>query len=333
MSFAPVRLGNTVLEAETAAADRKSCRRFGPCGVGEKALYLNDLLIDRHFYVAFGSVRRVFKRVAMSHGGFSGKGAFGSIPYLVVQYDDGQEKQCTFKREEDVDELLAYLGQVHPEIPRLSVGGEQRLAKKARQEASRYLKELTPQAQSVREELERARKFLSGYPELTAQLAAAAKAKRINEHTNPAYRWVALAIVLAGAAALVYGIISWRGGSDFGVYFALFGFAAVFFFSGAHVLPTAKNNRRAVERAWDEAQAAMANVLPEDFPLPARYAHPIVLDRMIRILREGRAQSKEEALDVLKADLRALTADVQVEQEEHDEVVVIKPLFLVSDYQ
>lgn len=333
MSFAPVRLGNTVLEAETAAADRKSCRRFGPCGVGEKALYLNDLLIDRHFYVDFGSVRRVFKRVAMSQGGFSGKGAFGSIPYLVVQYDDGQEKQCTFKREEDVDELLAYLGQVHPEIPRLSVGGEQRLAKKAQQEASRYLKELTPQAQSAREELERARKFLSGYPELTAQLAAAAKAKRINEHTNPAYRWVALAIVLAGAAALVYGIISWRGGSDFGVYFALFGFAAVFFFSGAHVLPTAKNNRRAVERAWDEAQAAMANVLPEDFPLPASYAHPIVLDRMIRILREGRAQSKEEALDVLKADLRALTADVQVEQEEHDEVVVIKPLFLVSDYQ
>ena len=112
MSFAPVRLGNTVLEAETAAADRKSCRRFGPCGVGEKALYLNDLLIDRHFYVGFGSVRRVFKRVAMSQGGFSGKGAFGSIPYLVVQYDDGQEKQCTFKREEDVDELLAYLGQV-----------------------------------------------------------------------------------------------------------------------------------------------------------------------------------------------------------------------------
>ena len=250
-----------------------------------------------------------------------------------MQYDDGQEKQCTFKREEDVDELLAYLGQVHPEIPRLSVGGEQRLAKKAQQEASRYLEELTPQAQSAREELERARKFLSGYPELTAQLAAAAKAKRINEHTNPAYRWVALAIVLAGAAALVYGIISWRGGSDFGVYFALFGFAAVFFFSGAHVLPTAKNNRRAVERAWDEAQAAMANVLPEDFPLPARYAHPIVLDRMIRILREGRAQSKEEALDVLKADLKALTADVQVEQEEHDEVVVIKPLFLVSDYQ
>ena len=114
---------------------------------------------------------------------------------------------------------------------------------------------------------------------------------------------------------------------------ALFGFAAVFFFSGAHVLPTAKNNRRAVERAWDEAQAAMANVLPEDFPLPARYAHPIVLDRMIRILREGRAQSVQEALEVLKSDLKALNADVQVEQEEYDEVVAIKPMFLLREYK
>ena len=48
---------------------------------------------------------------------------------------------------------------------------------------------------------------------------------------------------------------------------------------------------------------------------------------------EGPPAYVQEALDVLKADLRALTADVQVEQEEHDEVVVIKPLFLVSDYQ
>lgn len=333
MSFAPVRLGNTVLEAETAAADRKSCRRFGPCGVGEKALYLNDLLIDRHFYVAFGSVRRVFKRVAMSQGGFSGKGAFGAIPYLVVQYDGGKEKQCTFKREEDVDAMLAYIGEVHPEIPTLSVGGEQRLEQKAKEEAARYLAELTSDAQSAKEELEKAQKFLSGYPELTEQLSKAARAKRVNQHTNPAYRWVALAIVLAGAAALVYGIISWRNGGDFGMYFALFGFAAIFFFSGAHVLPTAKNNKKAVARAWEEAQANLAHVLPDDFPLPARYAHPVVLTRMIRILREGRAQSADEALEVLKSDLKALNADVQVSQEEYDEVVAIKSMFLLSDYQ
>ena len=229
--------------------------------------------------------------------------------------------------------MLACISAAHPEIPTLSVGGEQRLQAKAEQEAKRYCKELSPQALSARETLEQAETFLSAYPEMTKTLALAAKAKRVNERTNPAYRWVALAIVLAGAASLIYGIISWRSGGDFGVYFALFGFAAVFFFSGAHVLPTAKNNRSAVERAWTQAVDAMENILPEDFPLPARYAHPIVARRMIRILREGRAQSIAEALDVLKSDLKALTADVQVEQEEYDEVVVIKPLFLVSNYQ
>ena len=232
MMFAPVRLGETVIEPETLAADKKSCKRFGPCGVGEKALYLNSFLIDRRCYVALSSVQRVFKRVALSKGGFSGQGVFGSIPYLVVQYDNGQEKQCTFKREEDVDEMLACISAAHPEIPTLSVGGEQRLQAKAEQEAKRYCKELSPQALSARETLEQAETFLSGYPEMTKTLALAAKAKRVNEHTNPAYRWVALAIVLAGAASLIYGIISWRSGGDFGVYFALFGFAAVFFFSG-----------------------------------------------------------------------------------------------------
>jgi len=333
MIFAPVRLGETSLNAEAVAADKKSCKRFGPCGVGEEALYLNNFLIDRRYYVAFSSVRRVFKRVAMSQGGFSGKGVFGAIPYLVVQYDGGKEKQCTFKREEDVDAMLAYIGEVHPEIPTLSVGGEQRLEQKAKEEAARYLSELTSDAQSAKEELEKAQKFLSGYPELTDRLSKAARAKRVNQHTNPAYRWVALAIVLAGAAAMVYGIISWRNGGDFGVYFALFGFAAIFFFSGAHVLPTAKNNKKAVARAWEEAQANLAHVLPDDFPLPARYAHPVVLTRMIRILREGRAQSADEALEVLKTDLKALNADVQVSQEEYDEVVAIKSMFLLSDYQ
>ena len=333
MLFAPVRLGSTALSAEVLTADVKNCKHFGPCGVGEKALYLNGFLFDRHYYVALGDIRRVFKRVAMSKGGFTGNGVFGAIPYLVVEYGDGTQKQCTFKREEDVDELLAYLGQVHPEIPRLSVGGEQRLEQKAKEEAARYLSELTSDAQSAKEELEKAQKFLSGYPELTDQLSKAARAKRVNQHTNPAYRWVALAIVLAGAAALVYGIISWRNGGDFGMYFALFGFAAIFFFSGAHVLPTAKNNKKAVARAWEEAQANLAHVLPDDFPLPARYAHPVVLTRMIRILREGRAQSADEALEVLKTDLKALNADVQVSQEEYDEVVAIKSMFLLSDYQ
>jgi hypothetical protein len=145
---------------------------------------------------------------------------------------------------------------------------------------------------------------------------------------------VALAIVIAGLIALVYGVVSMiRGTNSVGIYFALFGLAAVFLFSGAHVLPTARNNKTALTREWEQAQADLAAVLPKDFPLPARYAHPVVLTRMIRVLREGRAQTADQALDVVKRDLKALTADVQVEQWEYDEVVAVKPMFLLSDYQ
>ena len=49
------------------------------------------------------------------------------------------------------------------------------------------------------------------------------------------------------------------------------------------------------------------------------------------------AKGKQFFLAVLpkgkKADLKALNADVQVSQEEYDEVVAIKPMFLVSDYE
>ncbi len=136
---------------------------------------------------------------------------------------------------------------------------------------------------------------------------------------------MALAIVLAGLIAAVYGVIAWRRQEGFGMYFTLLGLAVVFLFSGTQVIPTMKNNKRAVTAAWEQAQKDMAGVLPEHFPLPARYAHPVVLDRMIRVLREGRAQNAEEALAVVKADLKALNADVQVSQEEYDEVVPSSP--------
>ena len=332
--FTPVKLGNTTLPPEVLKADKKSCKRYGPCGVGEQALYLNSFFIDRRYYVALESVRRVFKRVAMSKGGFTGKGAFGSIPYLVVELDDGSQKQCNFKHEEDVDNLLAYLSKLCPDLPLQSRKVEQHMAQQRAQEARRYLKELTPQAQSEKERLEQARAFLEDHTNLTRRLSQAAKAKRVNDRSNPSYKWVALAIVIAGVAALVYGIITMvRGTSSLGIYFALFGFAAVFLFSGAHVLPTARNNKTALSREWEQAQADLAAVLPKDFPLPARYAHPVVLTRMIRVLREGRAQTADQALEVVKQDLKALTADVQVEQWEYDEVVAIKPMFLLSDYQ
>ena len=84
-------------------------------------------------------------------------------------------------------------------------------------------------------------------------------------------------------------------------------------------------------QAQEKMQAYLSDYL--NFPLPARYAHPVVLRRMQRVILDGRAVTAEQALAVVKDDLKALNADVQVSQEEYDEVVAIKPMFLNADYQ
>lgn len=333
MIFTPTQLGSITLDKPTLSVDKKFCKHYGPCGVGDEALYLNSFYFDRRYYVALKSVRRVFKRVAMSKGGFSGKGVFGSIPYLVVELDDGTVKQCNFKWEQDVDMMIAHISRLLPDIPTRSVEAERRLEEKRKKEEARYLKELSPKAQASKETLEEARRYLESFPEETTRLAAAAKAKRVNERTNPAYRWVALAIILAGIIAPVYGIKELVTGDSTGLYFLLLGFAAAFLFSGTQVLPTARTNKKAVSAEWEASIAKMEEIVPEDFPVPGRYAHPIVLDRMIRVLREGRAQSVKESLAVMKEDLKKLDSTVQVEQEEYDEVVTVKPMFLCQAYK
>ena len=129
MLFPPIPLGKQLLAPDSLAEDKKHCRKIGPCGLGKKALYVNSFYLDRRYYVRYGEIRRCFKRVAMSKGGFTGKGAFGSLPYLVVQLKDGTEKQCNFKDEEQVDTLLEYLGTAHPEIPRHSEAAEKKLGR------------------------------------------------------------------------------------------------------------------------------------------------------------------------------------------------------------
>ena len=54
---------------------------------------------------------------------------------------------------------------------------------------------------------------------------------------------------------------------------------------------------------------------------------------MIRVLESGRAKSCREALETVKSDLKGLNSEVKVSQEEHDEVVQVKPLFLECNYQ
>ena len=62
MLFKPAQLGLAKLNADELEADKKACKKIGPCGVGKKALYLNSFYIDRRYYLPYGSITRVFNR-------------------------------------------------------------------------------------------------------------------------------------------------------------------------------------------------------------------------------------------------------------------------------
>lgn len=338
MIFRPAQLGMAKLDRLELELDKKACRKIGPCGVGKKALYLNSFYIDRRYYLPYGSISRVFKRVAMSSGGFTGKGMFASMAYLVVEYDGGKQKQCNFKDERDVDKLLEVLAKEQPQIPLLSEAGEQALQKKEAEKAARKLPELTDEAKHSVTVLRKAKEYLEEKPELAEELSAAERRKRAQLQSKPVYRYVALAIFVFGIVSAAYGLYAVTNHvGNYGIYFALFGFAAIFLFSSYNMLPTARNNNNAIMKRADKAEAAMAEYVKHypngAFPVPSCYAHPIVLKQMTDAIEEGRAVTVPEALDAVEARLKSLNADVQVEQEEYDEVVVIKAMFLNHDYQ
>ena len=338
MIFKPAQLGLAKLDAQTLETDKKSCKKIGPCGVGKKALYLNSFYIDRRYYLPYGSIQRVFKRVAMSAGGFTGKGMFASMAYLVVEYDGGKQKQCNFKDERDVDALLEVLAKEQPQIKLLSEAGEAAVEKKQAEKAARKLPQLSKEAERTVGELKRAGDYLAKKPELAQELSAAERRKRAQLKSKPVYKYVALIISLFGVVAAAYGIhclLSHTG--NYGIYFALFGFAAIFLFSSYNMMPTARNNRNAIMKRAERAEAAMAEYIKgypgSNFPVPSTYAHPVVLKQMRDAVEEGRAVTAAEALDAVKHRLQEVNADVQVEQEEYDEIVQIKAMFLNHDYQ
>lgn len=368
MMFAPAAIAEHKMTAEDLRRDSRNCVRTGPCGIGEKAVYLNSFFVDRRYYVMWQDIGRVFKRVAMSRGGFTGKGVFGSIPYLVVLLKDGTERQCNFKYEDEVDLFLSLVRSRHPEIPTMSEKAQARMEEERAREEARYVKDLTPQAQASMEELRRARAYLDREPEIPAFLSVTAKEKRITDRMNPWYRYAALAIFLLAVGSVLFGIYAVIRQEGYAVYFVLFGMAFIFYTMSAQVLPTGRNNRRYADGRWQKAlrqsgeyisrygdtgaapsavsgspaapvsgtggrpDSAAAGAVSA-FPLPAQYAHPATIDRMIRVIREGRAQTVAEAYEVMKKDLQAINSDVTVPQIEYDEIVAIKPMFLLCGYR
>ena len=184
--------------------------------------------------------------------------------------------------------------------------------------------------------LRKAKEYLEEKPELAEELSAAERRKSAQLKSKPVYRYVALAIFVFGIVSAAYGLYAVTNHvGNYGIYFALFGFAAIFLFS-SYNMPITTNNNAIMKRA-DKAEAAMAEYVKHypngAFPVPSCYAHPIVLKQMTDAIEEGRAVTVPEALDAVEKRLQALNADVQVEQEEYDEVVVIKAMFLNHDYQ
>lgn len=335
MIFPPSPIGKKTLDADTLEKDKKECRKFGPCGVGRQALYLGGRFLDRRYYIPWKEVKRVFKRVAMSQGGFSGKGVFGSLPFLVVQFGSGMEKECPFKFEADVDRLLACVEQEHPEIPTHSVKAANKLARAEAEEEKRYLKELSPEASAAVEALSADCDFLELRPSLCDAMVNAAKQKRVVDNLSPMHRAIGALLGFLGIAAALFGVYGLVAHLSYAIYFIIGGGAAFFMALSSNTFPSKYNNRKYAQQQWEDTVSRMRDYLKgrPSVAVPPQYAHPVVLTRMIRVLREGRAQSQAEALELVKKDLRALNNTVKVSQKEYDEVVTVKPLFLVCDYR
>lgn len=327
------------LADEALRQDKGACRKIGPAGIGERAIYLGGFFTDRSAYVPISRVRRVYKRVAMSKGGYTGKGLFASIPYLVVEYDEAEERQCRFRQEQQVDLFLEEVGRCFPHIPLHSREAERRMRAAEEAERKRYREHLSEEALNTLKRLRNAEEFLELRPELYHGLSGSAKTKRMVGYTNPFYRHLQYLIFTGALFVLLIGVLALRQGQAFSVYFVLFGFALLFLLIASRVRPTGVRNKEEAEQEWSDAIRKMECYLKERsaadglFPLPPQYAHPDALRRMARAIREGRAETVEEAFDVLKQDLKALNSSVEVSQQEYDEIVAIKPIFLCMDYR
>ena len=146
---------------------------------------------------------------------------------------------------------------------------------------------------------------------------------------------IVTAIALIGFLGLACGIFFLSAGRPYAPYLLLFGGAFLFFSLAAGTLPIGSNTKGAVRKNWERALADSADYISgkPGFFLPPQYAHPVVCRRMIRILESGRASTCREALEVVKSDLKGLNSEVRVSQEEYDEVIRVKPLFLECDYK
>lgn len=332
-------LGKMSLPEEVIRQDRKKCTKYDQCGLGQQAVYMGSAFAPRRFYVPYAAVTHVFRRVGVSNG--AGKGFLAPVLYLVVRYDEGKEYQCSFRYLQDADRMMEQLGREHPEISQLSPEGEKKAALRREREEQLARTQLSAEQEHVVRSLNNARLDLEKRPSLYERLAAAARRKRTRDLIRPGHVRLAVALFWTGAALLAAGgVLLGRYGGSMPILVMLAGAALMFMMFNTHVLPVPGRTRKSLDREYQAALEAVRRNLAGlerqngmAFPVPAAYAHPVVLERMSRMIREGRADSAEAALAVLKEDLRAADSSVALSGRDYEEVVLIKPLFTVNAYQ
>lgn len=325
-------LSEKKLEKDILKKDKREALRIGAIGIGEKALYLNSFYIDRMYYIPIEAVERVYKRVAMSKGGFSGKGIFASLSYLVVEYDGGKEKACLIRKEWRVDEALSEIRKRFPAIPTMSKRAEEKLRAEEAEEKAKLLPKLSEEAEGALSEIEKAEAILLRREDLYQNLAVQAKRERMVQSTNPYYGHFALLLFLGAVLCLFSAFFLYKNREQ-SLAIVLLGFALMLLMMGLRVRPTGKNNREAVKKEYEVSIRKMKEYLPGDFPLPPQYAHPFCLEWMRQSLLEGKAKSVQEAYFLLKKELKELDSTKQVSQKVYDRIIIIKPMFLAAEYQ
>lgn len=81
--------------------------------------------------------------------------------------------------------------------------------------------------------------------------------RHINGWHLPLLLWVPVHSYMVSGALLTH--------AGFGMYFLLFGLAAIFLFAGANVLPTSRNNRNYIEKQLADSIRAMEDYI-KDYP-------------------------------------------------------------------
>lgn len=325
-------LSEKKLEKDILKKDKREALRIGAIGIGAKALYLNSFYIDRMYYIPIEAVERVYKRVAMSKGGFSGKGIFASLSYLVVEYDGGKEKACLIRKEWRVDEVLSEIRKRFPAIPTMSKRAEEKLRAEEVEEKAKLLPKLSEEAEGALSEIEKAEAILLRREDLYQNLAVQAKRERMVQSTNPYYGHFALLLFLGAVLCLFSAFFLYKNREQ-SLAIVLLGFALMLLMMGLRVRPTGKNNREAVKKEYEESIRKMKDYLSGDFPLPPQYGHPLCLEWMRQSVLEGKATTVREAYFLLKKELKELDSTKQVSQKVYDRIIIIKPMFLAAEYQ